>query len=185
VKNGIEWHAPVFPSDFLPLSRVRLLEGCQSGWDGSDMGRCANSIWPVVSFMPWFRRFDDNRFIISIIKRMMANHSCLRIHLGRIGIVESPMCICSRDYETVNHVLWGCERFDAEKQQLWIDLGLTDTKWGAPNRDILGGSDWRSLRACCSFFRRSNLYLYCKDINNRHHFARGPSVWSSFEKKSI
>jgi hypothetical protein len=27
------------PSDFLPLSRVRLLEGWQSGWDGSDMGR--------------------------------------------------------------------------------------------------------------------------------------------------
>jgi hypothetical protein len=32
VKNGIEWHAPFRPSDFLPLSRVRLLEGWQSGW---------------------------------------------------------------------------------------------------------------------------------------------------------
>jgi hypothetical protein len=31
VKNGMEWHAPVRPSDFLPLSRVRLLEGSQSG----------------------------------------------------------------------------------------------------------------------------------------------------------
>jgi hypothetical protein len=37
VENGIEWHAPVCPSDFLPLSRVRLLEGWQSGCDGSDM----------------------------------------------------------------------------------------------------------------------------------------------------
>jgi hypothetical protein len=27
VENGIEWHAPVRPSDFLPLSRVRVLEG--------------------------------------------------------------------------------------------------------------------------------------------------------------
>jgi hypothetical protein len=38
VENGIEWHAPVRPSDFPPLSTVRLLEGWQSGWDGSDMG---------------------------------------------------------------------------------------------------------------------------------------------------
>jgi hypothetical protein len=38
VENGMEWHAPVRPSDFLPLSRVRLLEGWQSGWDGSNMG---------------------------------------------------------------------------------------------------------------------------------------------------
>jgi hypothetical protein len=27
VENGIEWHAPVQPFGFLPLSRVRLLEG--------------------------------------------------------------------------------------------------------------------------------------------------------------
>jgi hypothetical protein len=31
MEKSIEWHAPVRPSDFLPLSRVRLLEGWQSG----------------------------------------------------------------------------------------------------------------------------------------------------------
>jgi hypothetical protein len=36
-ENGIEWHAPVRPPDFLPLSGARLFEGWQSGWDGSDM----------------------------------------------------------------------------------------------------------------------------------------------------
>jgi hypothetical protein len=86
------------------------------------MGRCGYSIWPVVSFMLWFSRFDGDRVIISMINRMMANYSCLRSHLGRIGIVESPMCVCSREYERVDHVLWGCERFDTEKPQLWMDL---------------------------------------------------------------
>jgi hypothetical protein len=57
VENGMEWHAPVRPSDFFPLSRVRLLEGCQSGWDCCDMGRYAYSIWLV----PWFRHFDSDR----------------------------------------------------------------------------------------------------------------------------
>jgi hypothetical protein len=65
------------------------------------MGRYAYSIWPVVSFMPWLRRFDGDRDIISMINRMMANHSCLRSHLGRINNVESPMCVYSWDYETL------------------------------------------------------------------------------------
>jgi hypothetical protein len=113
--------------------------------DGSDMEIHAYSIWPVVSFMPCFRRFDGNQVIISMVNRMMENHSCLRNHLGRIGIVESPMCVYSRDYETVDHLLWGWERFDAERPQLWMDLRLTDTEWRTPIRDILGGRDWRSL----------------------------------------
>jgi hypothetical protein len=58
-----------------------------------------------------------------MINRMMANHSCLRSHLGQ------------------------------------MDLRSTDTEWGTPIRDILGGRDWRSLVACCSFFRRSNLKI--------------------------
>jgi hypothetical protein len=105
VENGIEWHATLRPSDFLPLSRVRLLESWQSGWDSSDMRRYNCSILPVVSIMPWFRRFDGDRVMISMINRMMANHSCLRSHLGRIGIMESPTYVCSRDHETVDHVL--------------------------------------------------------------------------------
>jgi hypothetical protein len=60
VENDIEWNATVRLSDFLPLSKVRLLEGWQSSWDGRDMGRYACSIWPVVSFLLWFKRFDGD-----------------------------------------------------------------------------------------------------------------------------
>jgi hypothetical protein len=50
VENGIEWHALIRPSHFLPLYRVRLLEGWKSGWDGSDMGRYAHSIYLWFNF---------------------------------------------------------------------------------------------------------------------------------------
>jgi hypothetical protein len=58
--------------------------------------------------MPWFRRFYGDRVIISMKNRMTVNHSCLRSHLGRIDIVESPMCVSSWDYETIDQVLWHC-----------------------------------------------------------------------------
>jgi hypothetical protein len=93
--------------------QVGLMEGWQSSWDGNDFGRYVYS-WPVVSFLPWF--------IIFMINRMMANHSCFRGHLGRIGIVESP--ICSRDYETIDHVLWNCKIFVAKRPQFFMDMPL-------------------------------------------------------------
>jgi hypothetical protein len=168
VENDIEWHAPVCPSDFLNLSRVRLLEGWHSSWDGSDMGRYAYSIWPVVSFMPWLRRFVGNRVIISMINRMMANHLCLRSHLVRIGSV----CLFTG--------LWDSEQCIFRMREIWrqkaatlVDLSLTDKEWGIPIRDILGGRDWRSLRGCCSFFRRCNLKIW-------HHL--GESVTQSDPK---
>jgi hypothetical protein len=136
----------VRPSDFLPFSRVRLL----------NVGRVAGMvvIWEdmLTLFGLWSHLCHDvgalkaTESYISMISRMMENHSCLRSHMGRIGIVESPMCVCSQDYVLWDHVLWGCERFDAERPQLWMDLRLTDTEWGTPIRDILGGRDWRSLR---------------------------------------
>jgi hypothetical protein len=53
------------------------------------------------------------------------------------------MCV---NYETIDHVLWGYERFYAKKQQLWMDLRSTDSEWGISIKDILGGRDWRGLR---------------------------------------
>jgi hypothetical protein len=100
------------------------------------MEKYAYSIWLVVSFLPWFKLLDGDRVIISTINRKMVNHSCLRNHLGRIGTVEIHMCVCSRDYVTIDHFLWGFERFDAGRSPLWMDFRSTDTEWGTPIRDI-------------------------------------------------
>jgi hypothetical protein len=42
--NCIEWFAPVRPSDFLPLSRVGLLDSWHSNLCGRDMERYAHSV---------------------------------------------------------------------------------------------------------------------------------------------
>jgi hypothetical protein len=53
------------------------------------------------------------------------------------------MCVCSWEYETKEHILWGCERFDPEKPPFWMDLRSTDTEWGTPIREILvGETEW-------------------------------------------
>jgi hypothetical protein len=56
-----------------------------------------------------------------------------------------PVCVCVRDNETTDHVLWGCKRFDAERPQLLMNFRATDTEWGTPIRDMLGGRDSRGV----------------------------------------
>jgi hypothetical protein len=61
----------------------------------------------------WFKRFDSNRCVITLINSMMSNHSCLRSHLGRINIVENLVCVCMEDYETIDHLMWRSKRYDS------------------------------------------------------------------------
>jgi hypothetical protein len=48
----------------------------------------------------------------------MSGHFAARSHLSRFGIVEGAICICLKAYETVDHLLWYCERFGAERRRL-------------------------------------------------------------------
>jgi hypothetical protein len=103
-----------------------------------------------------------------------ANHSCLMSHIGRMNIVENLLCICLGDYETIDHAMWSCERYDSERQQLWNDLRVTGTAWETLVRDLLGCKDWRGLRECCSFLKRSNLQRGSKLNRTLNSFARDP-----------
>jgi hypothetical protein len=56
-----------------------------------------------------------------------------------------------------DHVMWSCDRYDSEKQQLWNDLRVAGTSWRTLVRDLLGCKDWRGLHECCSFLKRCNV----------------------------
>jgi hypothetical protein len=53
---------------------------------------------------------------------MMSNHSCMRAHLNRINIIDEKICVCGEDYETIDHVVWDCFRYQDEIDQLLTDL---------------------------------------------------------------
>jgi hypothetical protein len=48
----------------------------------------------------------------------MSGHSSVRSHLDRFRTVEDTMCVCLKDYETVDHLIWHCERFWSERHRL-------------------------------------------------------------------
>jgi hypothetical protein len=103
---------------------------------------------------PWFKKLNAERHIITIINRMISNHTCLRSHLRRISILEIQICVCGVDYETVDHVLWRCRRFQAQRHHLVDELQQLGVPSGVPVRDLMGSHNWKGLQACSSFFKK-------------------------------
>lgn len=151
--------SPVQNADFIPQAKSYMIREWQEKWNSGDMGRFCFSIFPTVSLKPWFLKFKAERHVITKINRMISNHTCLQTHLNRIGIVENPICECGEDYDTLDHILWTCERFSEERVQLINDLSCANTPTFVPIRDLLGGRFWNGLRACCAFLKKCGLQI--------------------------
>jgi hypothetical protein len=55
---------------------------------------------------------------VTTIARVMSGHFSIRAHLERNKIVGNPICVYMMNYETVDHIIWKCSRFEVERCQL-------------------------------------------------------------------
>jgi hypothetical protein len=157
--NSVFWDAPPHSVDYLPLAKIRMSQEWQLRWNQSDMGRYAYSIFPQIPKKPWFTKLETERKFITTINRLISNHTCLNTHLYRIGIKDVQICPCGEDYESIDHVLWACERFRSERRQFVSELARLDIPIYVPVRDLLGGRYWKGLLIACSFFKNCNLSI--------------------------
>jgi hypothetical protein len=114
--NGSIFDRPLSPCDFQSLKRPVLVREWQR--DLADTGRFAHSILPRVSLRPWFEGQKVERNFVTSVSIIMSGYSSVHSHLDRFRIVEGPMCVCLQDYETVDHLIWHCERFGSERHRL-------------------------------------------------------------------
>jgi hypothetical protein len=125
--NGSIFDGPQSPCDLQSLARPVLLREWQKGWDLADTSRFAHSIHG-----PWFEGHKEERSIVTLsVSRIMSGHSSVRSHLDRFRIVENPMWVCLKDYETMDHLIWHCERFGSERHRLIDAMSEMDVLHGA------------------------------------------------------
>jgi hypothetical protein len=61
-------------------------------------------------------------------------------------IVGDPICVCMIKYETVDHIIWECSRFENERRQLLLGLAAVNVKEGSQIRDLCALQKWAALR---------------------------------------
>jgi hypothetical protein len=79
------------------------------------------------------------------LPRVLSRHCFVRSHLGRFRIVECVMYVCVGDSETVDHLIWHCERFWLERHRLIDALATLNMSIGIPIRDLRALKKWTSL----------------------------------------
>jgi hypothetical protein len=91
-----------------------------------------HSIFPDVTL----RGQNEERRFVCTVSRVLSGHCSVRSHLGRFRIVEDLMCVCAGVYETVDHLIWHCERCQLERHCLIDALAVLNVSIGRHIRDL-------------------------------------------------
>jgi hypothetical protein len=63
---------------------------------------------------------------VTKISRVMSDHCSIRAHLDLFRIVGDPICVCMMNYETVDHIIYECSRFEVERRQFLFGLAAVN-----------------------------------------------------------
>ncbi|KAJ7719446.1 hypothetical protein DFH07DRAFT_688749, partial [Mycena maculata] len=67
---------------------------------------------PSQHTLCWYKKLHQGQ--CSIITQMCTGHICLNVYLTHFGVVDSGLCQCCHEPETVNHYLFTCKQFTAQ-----------------------------------------------------------------------
>jgi len=155
--HGVISNQPPLPDDYKPISKHSMKQQWKTKWNCCDTGRFAHSIFPHITTKPWFHEFPEERKVINTISRIITGHCSVKSHLNRFKIVEDPLCVCQVTYETVDHLLWECARYD--RTSLVSEILTQNIGIGTPIRDICAQKNWDALKICCSFFQSCGIKI--------------------------
>jgi hypothetical protein len=82
-----------------------LLDEWQKSWEVAETGIFLHSIFPNVSFRPWFEEWRTERKLITTVSRIISGHCGVRALLKRFSIFDGRKCVCLEDHKTVDHII--------------------------------------------------------------------------------
>jgi hypothetical protein len=95
-----------------------------------------------------------------LVSRITSGHCAARSHLIRYRIVEEAMCECLKDYETVDHLIRHCERFETERRRLTDALTALDVELRTPVRDLCVMKKLHAMECCLDFFGNLGIRIF-------------------------
>jgi hypothetical protein len=81
----------------------------------------------------------------------MSGHCTAQSHLSRFRIFEEAICVCLRNYETVDHLIRHCERSETERRRLTDALTELDVELGTLVWDLCALKNWRAMKCYLDF----------------------------------
>jgi hypothetical protein len=130
----------------------------QAKWDSADTGRFAHSIFPDVTLRHWGPKGGEKvclHCVESFIWTLLCSIASWKI--SNCWKSDVCVCVCAGDYETVNHLIWHCERFRLKRHHL---IDALNVSIGIPTRDLCALKKWCVVKCCLDFLEGFGIKLW-------------------------
>ena len=121
--NSFRCRTSKYAKSFFPSTTLlwNSLPSSISSISSTTAFRSAIKSYMIPSKPPSFYGCGMRKMAI-IHTRLRLGHCGLNVHLNRIGVVESPLCPCDRDVETVAHFILNCASYDAARRKMLSNI---------------------------------------------------------------
>ncbi|XP_039314694.1 uncharacterized protein LOC113003343 [Solenopsis invicta] len=103
---------------------------------------------------PWFLPFNEDRYFVTMINRLRANHYNLNASLARKGYIEDARCVCGYEVEDFDHVVWRCHRYDEARMRMGDILRSKELEGVESISDMLKREKWEKIRVIFNFIKK-------------------------------
>ena len=100
----------------------KSVEKWQRDWVHTTKGQITKEYFPTVADRLKVKINLTNNFTT-----MVTGHGNIRSYLYRFKILETPLCSCGTEEQTIDHLLYKCERLNKERDSLRSKVMQTDT----------------------------------------------------------
>ena len=109
---------------------------------------------------PWYYNCrNESREFITTISRMRSNHFNLNESLHRKNYIDSPLCECNSDSETLDHVFWNCEKYAGPRSTLLKLLAKKKLHPPFSTFALLASAPLNIIRLLYAFLKSSKLSI--------------------------
>lgn len=113
--NPFDFRIPI--SDVFPILKSNMIRSWEGNWANTKTltGAFYAGIQNHIPNKPWFHGKKKSKRFISCISRMRIGHCSIASHLFKIRVLDSPLCQCGVENETLDHVFFNCKNHSSFK----------------------------------------------------------------------
>ena len=101
-------------------------------WQSTPKGEVTKSFFPTVK-----DRMKVNLPLTPNVTTLLTGHGKLKSYFHRFKILDNPTCTCGADQQNVDHIIYDCIKFAAERTSLVNSIQNKGGKWPATKSDLL------------------------------------------------
>ncbi|XP_036143172.1 uncharacterized protein LOC118645672 [Monomorium pharaonis] len=114
-----------------------------------------NNYYNKNSKKPWFSSMNTERYFVTLINRLRANHYNLNASLARKNYIPDSRCECGAESEDFDHLVWQCHRYNADRIDMGIQLYRRNIDGVESITELIRKENWKKLYVIYKFVKKT------------------------------